>query len=123
MVTPQATNLMITDQVIKEIYKKYNKPQGSTEALNLDYFLDLLSNHHNIDNSEKEVVIRDLEEFNPFRRFLKHSLNAVLEFDKMIAFVFTNHILFLGKETDEVRVHLKPNEPKSFLDKILGKKR
>lgn len=114
---------MITDEVIKEIYKKFNKPQGNAESMNLDYFLDILSKHHKIDAKEKEVVIGDLEKFNPFRRFLKRALNGVLEFDKMIAFVFPNHILFLGKDTDEVRVHLKPSEQKSsFLSKILGKR-
>lgn len=114
---------MITDDVIKEIYKKFNKPQRNADSMNLDYFLEILKAHHKIDAREKEVVIGDLEEFNSFRRFLKRALNGVLEFDKMIAFVFPNHILFLGKETDEVRVHLKPSEQKSsFFSKILGKK-
>ena len=113
---------MITDEVIKEIYKKYNRPQSNIEALNLDYFLGVLSKHHKIDAKEKEVIIGDLEEFNPFRRFLKRGLNAVLEFDKMVAFVFTNHILFLGKDSDEVRVHLKPSKQTSFLDRLFGRK-
>ena len=33
---------MITDNVIKEIYKKFNKPLKNREDLQLDYFLPIL---------------------------------------------------------------------------------
>lgn len=112
---------MITDEVIKEIYKKFKKSGQPREKLNLDYYIDLLSKHHNITSDDMEIVIRDLEEFNPFRRFLIRSLTAVLEFDKNIAFVFRNHILFMALETPDIRVHIKPEEPKSLLGRIFGR--
>ena len=106
---------MITDEVIKEIYKKFSKPERDESELNLDFFVDLLKEQH-------EIVIGKLEEFNPFRRFLKRSLTAVLEFDKVVAFVFRNHILFLGKDEDTIRVHIKPSPKKSFFGRLFGKK-
>lgn len=111
---------MITDSVIKEIYQKFKKPQRKPEELNLDYFLPILQQHHSIKQLDDEIIIEDLEEFNPFRRFLIRSLTAVLEFDKRIAFVFRNHILFFGKENDEMRVHIKPERPKSLFSRIFG---
>lgn len=112
---------MITDNVIKEVYKKFSKPARHREDLRLDYFLPMLKANHAIRLEDDEIIIEDLDEFNPFRRFLLRSLNAVLEFDKMIAFVFRNHILFLGKEDDQMRVHIKPPKPKSFLSRIFGR--
>ena len=114
---------MITDEVIREIYKKYNKPNRKKEDLNLDYFVDLLKSHHEITVVPPgEVIIGSLEEFNPFRRFLIRRLTAVLEFDKIIAFVFPNHILFLGKDDETIRVHIKPEEKRGFFGRLFGRR-
>ncbi len=112
---------MITDSVIKEMYKKFGKPPKDPGELRLDYFLPILKNNHSITSDGFEIIIEDLDEFNPFRRFLIRSLNAVLEFDKMIAFVFRNHILFLGKEDTQMRVHIKPEKPKSLFGRLFGR--
>lgn len=112
---------MITDQVIKEIYKRYPKPAKKPAELRLDYYLDLLSSNYRFSSDDMEVVVEDLEEFSPFRMFLKRSIHAIIEFDKMVAFVFRSHILFFGKEAPELRVHMKPEKPKSLFDRILGK--
>lgn len=114
---------MINESVIQEIYKKFSKPHKRVEDLQLDYYLPILQAHHSIEHREvspqiSEIIINDLDEYNPFRRFLVRSLNAVLEFDKMIAFVFRNHILFFGKESNQMRVHIKPLKKKSFFSKI-----
>lgn len=124
---------MITDEVIKEIYKTNKRPPKDLNELNLPEAIYLLKNNHNItvdseDLQSAEVVLNDLEEFNPFRRFLVRSLHAVLEFDKMMAFVFRNHILFLGKHDNQLRVHFKPEEEeeedddRSFFRKLFGRR-
>ena len=112
---------MINETVINEIYKKFSKPHKNHADLRLDYFIPLLSQHHAIENDGFEIVLKDVEEFSPFRRFLIRSLNAVLEFDKLIAFVFRSHILFLGKEDNQLHVHIKPEKQSSFLSRLFGK--
>lgn len=112
---------MITDSVIKEIYKKFSKPTKRREDLQLDYYIPMLQKHHSIMLEPDEIILEDLEEFNPFRRFLIRSLNAVLEFDKMVAFVFRTHILFIGKEDNQMRVHMRPEEKKSLFGKIFSR--
>lgn len=99
---------MITDRVIKEIYKKYGKAAKNVDDLRLDYFIGLLAPNHNIVVDGNEIILADQEEFNPFRRFLIRGLHAVIEFDRQVAFVFKNHILFLGKDSGEMRVHMSP---------------
>lgn len=114
---------MITEEVIKEIYKKFNKPPKDAEELDIPYYLDVLKKNHNIRETRDEIIIDDLEEFNPFKRFLKRSIFAVLEFDKMVAFAFRNHILFLAKEDKGMRVHIRPEKPRGFFSRIFGRKR
>ena len=127
---------MITDQVIKEIYQTNKKPPKDLNDLNLPDALYALRAHHNLsidseDLTQAEVIINDLEEYNPFRRFLVRSLHGVLEFDRMIAFVFENHILFLGKEDNQLRVHFRPEEEeeeeeedgRSFFSRLFHRKK
>lgn len=113
---------MITDKVIKEIYEKFNKPPKDPAELELDKYFDMLKAHHRLREENGEVFIDDLEEFNPFRRFLKRAICGVLEFDKMIAIVFKRHILFLSKYKKDMRVHIKPEKKPSLLSRIFGKK-
>ncbi|MBD5201680.1 MAG: hypothetical protein HDS85_06500, partial [Bacteroidales bacterium] len=64
--------------------------------------------------------VGDLDDFNPFHRFLKRALYAVLEFDKWVAFVFPTHILFFSKNDSQMSVHFRPDEKKNLLGKIFG---
>lgn len=111
---------MINEEVIKDIYKKFKKP-CKEENLNLDYYLDLLAEHHHFVEEGIEIIVVDFDDFNPFRRFLKRALYAVLEFDKWVAFVFATHILFFSKVDNSMSVHFRPDEEKSLFDKIFGR--
>lgn len=111
---------MITEEVIKDIYKKFNK-RAKGEDLNLPHYIDMLKTYHQFHEDEDEVIVADLDDFNPFRRFLKRALYAVLEFDKWVAFVFPTHILFFSKKDNHMSVHFRPDDKKSLLDKIFGK--
>ena len=117
---------MITKQVIQDIYKEYKKPSDNIEELNIPYFLKLLENHHKLKYDGEEFIFEDMDEFNPFRRILVRNLHAILEFSKMVAFVFPNHILFLGKRSPELSVHFKPEDDpsekkkKSFFSRLFS---
>lgn len=99
---------MITKEVIKDIYKEYSHPNANQEVLRIPHYLRLLEQHHHLKFDGDELIFEDMEEFNPFRRILVRNLHAILEFNKHIAFVFPNHILFLGKRSPELHVHFKP---------------
>lgn len=112
---------MITDEVIKEIYKTFKKPPKNREELNLKGCLTALEGYHHLRSDEDEIIVDDLEEFNPFRRFLIRNLHAAVEFDKWVAFVFPNHILFFSKQDNQMQVHFKPEEKRSFFDRLFGR--
>lgn len=111
---------MVTKDVIKEIYKKYSRIPKNTDELRIPYFVQLLSNNHSIQVNDGEIIIDNLEDFNPFKRFLIRRLTGILELDRLVAFVFDNHIIFFEKNDKEMHVHFKP-EKKSFWGKLLGK--
>lgn len=112
---------MITEEVIKEIYKNYKKT-ASREELNLEHFAELLKPHHDLEVTDDEVIVKNIDEFSPFRRFLIRGLYAVLEFDKNIAFVFRDHILFFGKDAPTLSVNFRPEKKKGngFLGRLFG---
>lgn len=116
---------MITKEVIRDIYKNYNKPNPNREELRLPYFKELLKEHHNLSFDDDEIIFEDMEPYDPFRRILLRNVHAILEFTKLVAFVFPNHILFLGKNSKDLRIHFKPEEEEqktSIFGKIFGKK-
>lgn len=118
---------MITKEVIRDIYKEYQKPAENVDELRIPYFVELLAPHHHLKFDGDELIFEDMMEFNPFRRILVRNLHAILEFSKMVAFVFPNHILFLGKRSSELSAHFKPeDEPeekkKSILGRLFGRK-
>lgn len=128
---------MISNEVIQEIYKSTAKPPKHSEDLGLEEHLERLRAHHHITlndpgSSMAEVVLDDLEDTSPFKRFLVRSLHGVLEFDKSTAFAFKSHILFLSNKDNQLRVHFKPSIPdedeedeedgRSFFSRLFGRK-
>jgi len=113
---------MITDEVIKEIYKKHKKPPKKQEDLQLEHFIELLKPQHDMSIDGTEIVIKDMEPDNPFSRFLIRGLTAIIEFDKMVAFVLRDHIIFFEKNGPGVHVHFKPVTRSGLLKRLFGKK-
>lgn len=112
---------MITQEVIKEIYKKYSKPPKHREELNIPYFVELLKPYHDLQADDMEVVVGNIDESSPFKRFLIRGLHAILEFDHNVAFVFRDHILFFSKEGGQLNVNFKPMDKSNFLGRLFGK--
>ncbi len=111
---------MVTKDVIQEIYKRYSTPPKDVATLQLPRYIELLRSHHNLAIDGEEIINRDLEEFNPFRRLLMRRLTAVLNFEKVVAFAFNKHIIFFDKEGEGMHVHFKP-EKRSLLSRLFGR--
>lgn len=111
---------MITKEVIKELYKNYSKPPKDREELNIPYFISLLKPHHELLANDFEIVVGNLEDFSPFKRFLIRGLNAILEFDREVAFVFRDHILFFSKVDDNLNVNFKPEGKTNLFARLFG---
>lgn len=111
---------MITEKVIKEIYKKFSKSPKNIDDLRIPYFIELLK-HHQLQYANDELIIGSLEEFNPFRRLLGRRLRGILEFDRHVALVCPSHILFLGKKDNSVQVHMKPEKQENIFSRLFSR--
>lgn len=112
---------MVTKDVIKEIYSKYSSPPKDASSLDIPHYIELLAPHHNLSLQGDMIVNQDMDEFNPFRQFLVRRLTAVIDFDKVVAFAFSKHIIFFDKDSANVHIHLKP-EKQGVFSRIFGKK-
>lgn len=110
---------MVTQKVIKEIYKKYSKPPRHADDLSIPHFLDLLKEHHDLHCENGEIVNHNLDAFNPFAKMLISRVNGILELDIYVAFVFGNHILFFDKHSENMHIHFKP-EKRGFFSRLFG---
>lgn len=115
---------MISQRVIDEIYKRYGKRKDPVDDSRIDYFINLLSDHHDISKDDMEIIVNSMEPGNFFRRFLKRNIRAILEFDNEVAFVFPSHILFLSRTTPNAQIHMRlDDEPPTFWQRLFGRKR
>lgn len=105
---------MINRKVIKEIYRKYRRPEKNPENLHLDYFQKLLAEANPFEITDDMIVLRQVDEYSPFKRFLIRSLYGVLEFDRTVAFVFPAHIIFLNKSDEGINFYLREEKPKWY---------
>lgn len=114
---------MINDDVIREIYKRFPKPAKDKSELNIPYYQKLLHPNNPIAVDEEMIVVVKVDEFSPFKKFLIRSLNAILEIDNCVAFVFKTHIVFLRIDDCELMVHLRPEKEENFFTKLFHKRR
>lgn len=111
---------MITQQVIDTLYKKYKKRPATTDALDLSLLLDDLADMHDINIDDKNMVnIGSIEEMSPWHTMPLGHIHAIVPFEKWVALVLGNSIVFLHRESPKANVHLKPIKD-SWLSKLMA---
>lgn len=108
---------MITDEVIRTIYKLNRKPQKGLFKAQIEHLIDTLKKTHDVAINSEELILKDLEEESPFRVVLINKIMGIEEFERTMAVILPNCILFFSKETNDIHIHIKM--PKmSFKDKL-----
>lgn len=102
---------MINNKTIDTIYKKYSKLPASIDELDIPLLFEAAHNDHNIEIKGHELVINSLDSWSPFHNIDLHRVNAILDFDKYVAVVMHSSIVFIGKENNEIHIHLKALKP------------
>ncbi|MCM1021401.1 MAG: hypothetical protein NC343_04055 [Muribaculum sp.] len=109
---------MVTRKVIDELYKRYSKAPKGVEYLDMGALMQHASPEHDLELTDKgELVINSLDPTSPFHTLELRRIHGIVPFERSVALVLPNSILFLNKKDAGVNVHFKPN-PTSFIEKL-----
>jgi len=108
---------MINNKTIESIYKKYSKRPASLDELNIPLLFEAAHDDHNIEIKGQDLIINNLDLWSPFHTIDLNRVHAILDFDRYVAIVLHASIVFIGKHSDEVQIHIKDVKP-SVIDRI-----
>ncbi len=108
---------MITKNVIKNIYKQFKSRPASVDDLNLPLLFEHALVNHGLYVDDGNLVIESAGEGSPFSMIPLDRVHGICEFEKAVAIVLPNAIIFLNKHDDGVNVHLKPADM-SLIDRV-----
>ena len=108
---------MITEEVIKEVYKKYRKKPKSVDRLNVGLLFEEVGDTHGIVIEDNKIVINSVEPSSLFHRISLSRVHGIVNFEKTIAIVLHSSIIFLDKNEPKQNVHIKP-QPVTFWEKV-----
>lgn len=113
---------MISQKVIDQLYRKFNKRPKSIDELNIPLLFEAVHPMHGIEFDEGELVINSVPADSPFHRLPLALVHEIVEFEDMVAIVLHSSIVFLSRSADHkspVQVHIKPLEL-SMTDKLMS---
>ncbi len=109
---------MITRQVIKNIYKKYNKLPESPDCLDMALLFETVSEHHkisvDINGPVEYLIINSVDEQSPFHSIPLERIYAIIPFEEWVAIVLHSSIIFLNRDDERVCVNIREEEPSIF---------
>lgn len=108
---------MITKQVIKELYKKYNRRPESPFDLNLGLLFESAVDNHGIILDEEKLIIGSLPEGSLFRSIALKHIHEIVDFEDCVAVVLHSSIIFLNKNDNKTYVNIR-NERPSLWDRV-----
>ncbi len=110
---------MITEKVIKRLYKTYRKRPDSADELDIGLLFEHLIENHDISiDDEAHLIINTFPPTSPFHRIALSRIHAIVEFEHKIAIVLNSSIIFLNKNDSKTYIHIRQTKP-SLLDRIL----
>lgn len=111
---------MISEKVINQLYRKYNRRPKSIDELNFPLLFESAHVDHAIRIDGDTLHINGLDDNSPFKRIPVRGIHAIVDFDESVAIVLHSSILFISKVDGQVRVHINFNEP-SLMSRIFGR--
>lgn len=120
MAYPQNIIIMITKEVIDEIYRKYRRHPKKAEELHLQILSDVFGGMDILRVDDDDVVFLPAKPTEPERKIGIKRINGVIEFDRHVAIVLHASIIFIAKETGDVTIHIK-DMPLTMFDRICMK--
>jgi len=110
---------MISKKAIENIYKKYKDVPESPDCLDFVHLFESAHPSHGIEIQNDSLVIGSMDDFSPFHRIPLDLICGIVDFEETVAVVLRRAIVFLGKRSSQVHIHLK-EEKTGFLSRVRG---
>lgn len=112
---------MITKEIIKKLYKIHKKPVGYDIMLpQIEEFVKILTPVHHLSIEDGNLVLGDVDEKSIFKTIQVNRMCGIEDFDRNIALILPNSILFFNKENSGINLHIRMPK-QSLFDKIKEK--
>lgn len=108
---------MISKKAIESVYRQYNKLPESPDCLDIILLFEGIHPAHCVEINGNELIINSVDDSSPFHKISLDRIYGIVEFEETVGIVLHSSIIFLGKRTPEVNVHLKACEP-SIVDRL-----
>lgn len=107
---------MITQETIKEIYRKYRKRPSALDKVSIGH-LEQIIELHNIEIGDDHIIINSIDAKSPFHALPLRCIHGVENFEDEVAIILRASIIFLNKDDDGKNIHIKMPKP-SFWERL-----
>lgn len=110
---------MITQEVIKTLYKKYPRRAKSIDDLDIALLFETVGERHDVsvDIDANTLTISSIDSKSIFHSIPLAHIHAIVPFEEWTAIVLHSSIIFLNRRNTSVSVHLKEIKP-SLSEKV-----
>ena len=108
---------MISKKAIESVYKQYGKLPESPDCLDIILLFEGIHPAHCVEIDGNDLIINSVNNYSPFHKIPLDRIYGIVDFEETVGIVLHSSIIFLGKRSADVNVHLKTSEP-SFVDRI-----
>ena len=112
---------MITKSNIDDLYRKYNRKPKILDERNLAPLMQCALSTDAIEIDGDCIRFKNVDSTSLFTSIEMQRIHAVVEFDKHIALVLPNSIIFINREDYSIHVHLKEDNRRPWWRRIFGK--
>ncbi|MEF9923514.1 MAG: hypothetical protein RSB34_02130 [Muribaculaceae bacterium] len=98
---------MINAKVISNIYKLHKKPPSNISDLGIEKMRKSLIEFHKFNEESGFLILENVSEESPFKKIPISRIYGIENFDKTIALVLPNSILFFSKTDSKINIHLR----------------
>lgn len=102
---------MITQTLIKNLYKTHCKSPNSADDLNIELLFGLPIEYHDIEiDDAANLILNRLPSTSPLRKIALRHIHAIVEIERWIAIVLRYSILFLNRCNSDTYIHIREDE-------------
>ena len=99
---------MISKKAIDNVYKQYCKLPESPDCLDIILLFEGIHPVHCVEIDGNNLIINSVDSSSPFHKLPLDRIYGIVDFEETVGIVMHSSIVFLGKRSGDVNVHIRP---------------